>query len=133
MVGEPWGTSGDEVTLVVPADPGSLRLARVTASSILGRLGFSYDEVEDVRLAVDELCWAVTGSGAAGGSFSMTCTVLDDAVQFEGRLRDGPGARTGVSLSAMTSRILDRLVDQYEVLPPDGTAGAGFRMVKRRA
>jgi hypothetical protein len=119
---------------VVPAHPSMLRLARITASSMVGRLGFSYDEVEDVRLAVDELCWAITGAGAEGGSLTLVCTVLDEAVQFEGFLAiAGEAGATPVSLSSMTSRILDRLVDSYEVLPPNGTTGPGFRMVKRRA
>jgi len=134
VVGEPWGTLGDEVRLVVPADPGMLRLTRLTASSMVGRLGYSYDEVEDVRLAVDELCWAITGIGAEGSSLALVCTVLDGAVQFEGHLISGAGsAGEAITLSSMTSRILERLVDSFEILAPNGTNGPGFRMVKRRA
>ena len=41
--------------------PEFLRLARVTAAGLAGRLGFSFDEVEDLRLAIDELCFGLTG------------------------------------------------------------------------
>jgi hypothetical protein len=130
---EPWGTLGDSVRLEVPADPAMVRLARITASSMLGRLGFTYDAVEDVRLAVDELCWTVAGPGTAVRSLTLVCTVLEDAVGFEGRV--SPEAPSGAApvLSPMTARILERLVDSYEVLPSNGTLGAGFRMVKRRS
>jgi serine/threonine-protein kinase RsbW len=132
-VPEPWGQLGDQVRLEVPADPTMVRLARITASSVLGRMGFTYDEVEDVRLAVDELCWAVAGPGAKVSSLVLVCTVLDEAVQFEGHVAGGPDATGTPVLSSMTARILDRLVDSYEILAPDDAAGAGFRMVKRRS
>jgi hypothetical protein len=111
-----------------------LRLARITASGMVGRLGYSYDEVEDIRLAVDELCWAIAGTSADGATLELVFTVLDEAVQFDGHLLSDAGS-TGeaVRLSPMTARILDRLVDSYEMLPPNGSTGPGFRMVKRRA
>src|SRR3954470_14175916 len=58
--------SSDEVRLAVPAMPEFLRLARVTASGPASRLGFSFDEVEDLRLAIDELCYALIGRGRPG-------------------------------------------------------------------
>ena len=130
---EPWGTLGDSVRLEVPADPAMVRLARITASSMLGRLGFTYDEVEDVRLAVDELCWALAGPGTNVTSLTLVCTVLEDAVGFEGHVAPSDASGAVPALSPMTARILERLVDSYEVIPSNGSVGAGFRMVKRRS
>ena len=36
-------------------DPEFLRLARVTATGLASRLRFTFDEVDDLRLAIDEL------------------------------------------------------------------------------
>lgn len=41
--------------LQVPAVPSSLRLARLTASSLAADLDWSLDDIEDLRIAVDEL------------------------------------------------------------------------------
>ena len=48
----PRVTAPDEVNLAVPAMPEFLRLVRVTAAGLGSRLGFSYDQVEDLRLAM---------------------------------------------------------------------------------
>ena len=45
--------------LQVPAIPSSLRLARLTASSLAADLDWSLDDIEDLRIAVDELTAAV--------------------------------------------------------------------------
>src|SRR5207244_330326 len=57
---ERLGTGGD-VRLVVPAAPEYLRLVRLTAAGMASRLGFTFDEVEDLRIAVDELCFHLLG------------------------------------------------------------------------
>ena len=38
--------------------PEYLRLVRLTAAGLASRLGFTFDEVEDLRIAVDELCFS---------------------------------------------------------------------------
>src|ERR1700757_1797194 len=66
-------SDADEVRLVVPARPEFLRLARVTAAGLAGRLGFSYDEIEDLRLAIDELCFGLTGPTRRPGTVAPRC------------------------------------------------------------
>jgi serine/threonine-protein kinase RsbW len=54
--GEETPAASAEVLLRLPGEPAFLRVARVTASGLASRMGFSIDEVDDLRLAVDELC-----------------------------------------------------------------------------
>ncbi len=42
--------------LVVPAKPEYIRLLRAVAASLAARLEFTYDRIEDLRLAVSEAC-----------------------------------------------------------------------------
>ena len=119
----------DEVRLSVPATPEFLRLARVTATGLASRLGFTFDEVEDLRLAIDELCYSLIGSRGRAGMVELRYVVLDAALQVE-----GSGAFDGetpeLSLSELSERILTALVDEHE-LSNDGTPR--FRLLKRRS
>ena len=46
--------NGDEVRLRLPGDPVYGRLARIAATSLARRLGFTFRQMEDLGLAVDE-------------------------------------------------------------------------------
>src|SRR5712691_9867249 len=74
----------DEVVLVVPAAPEYLRLARMTAAGLASRIGFTYDDVEDLRIAVDELCLVLIGPSGRSGSISLTYIIDNDALTIEG-------------------------------------------------
>src|SRR5256885_16875050 len=60
-----------EVRLAVPATPEFLRLARLTVAGVASRMGFTYDEVEDLRIAIDELCFALVGTAGPGGDIEL--------------------------------------------------------------
>jgi hypothetical protein len=119
----------EEVRLVVPATPEFLRLARVTAAGLGGRLGFSYDEIEDLRLAIDELCFGLTGPTGRAGTVEITYLLGEDglAVEGRGRFRDDI---TPASLSHLSEIILGALVDEHELV--SGADGPRFRLLKRR-
>ena len=44
----------DRITLIVPAKSEYAKTVRMTASALVSRMGMSYDEVDDVRMAADE-------------------------------------------------------------------------------
>lgn len=119
----------DEVRLAVPATPEYLRLARVTATGLASRLGFTYDEVEDLRLAIDELCFALIGNKGRMGQVSLRYLMVGNGLEVEGVGEfsdDGPPAK----LTDLSRQILGALVDEYDV----GSAGASsFRLVKTKA
>lgn len=122
--------SHDEVRLAVPATPEFLRLARVTASGLASRLGFTYDEVEDLRLAIDELCFVLIGSRGREGTVDLRYSVGPEALEVEGvgRFDDD---ETDPMLAAFSKQILAALVDDYAVYrTEDGRAC--FRLLKRR-
>jgi serine/threonine-protein kinase RsbW len=49
-------TDTDEVLLTVPADGAYLGVLRTAAAGLAARLHFTLDEIEDLRIAVDEAC-----------------------------------------------------------------------------
>src|SRR5262249_35164708 len=48
-----------EIRLIIPGAPEFLRLARLAAADAGSRAGLTYDEIEDLRIGVDELCHSV--------------------------------------------------------------------------
>lgn len=104
----------DEVWLALPAQPEFLRLARVTATGLASRLGFSFDEVEDVRLAVDELCFSLIGSRGREGSLRLRYLLTGPALEVEG-VGDFGADEVEPLLSDLSRQILAALVDEHEV------------------
>ena len=124
------GRDGD-VRLVVPATPEYLRLVRLTAAGLASRLGFTFDEVEDLRIAVDELCFHLLGgAGATNGdsrTMDLSYSADADSITIMGRTGlTGPVPET----SELSEQILDALVDEHEVSGGQGVIM--FRLKKQR-
>lgn len=120
---------GEEVRLTMPATPQLLRVARLTAAGLAGRLGFSFDEIEDVKIAVDELCFALVGSKGRTGTLTLTYRLADAQLEIAG---EGVfGGASAPAPSELSSQILAAVVDDHE-LTRDGDT-MRFRLVKRRA
>ena len=121
----------DEVRLALPATPEFLRLARVTASGVASRLGFSFDEVEDLRLAIDELCFALTGGKSQEGQLLMSYAASAGALEVRG-MASFAGNGPEPSLGELSEAILAALVDEHELFT-DAGGRPGFRLLKRRS
>jgi serine/threonine-protein kinase RsbW len=125
--------TGGDVRLVVPAAPEYLRLVRLTAAGLASRLGFTFDEVEDLRIAVDELCFHLLGE--ADDEIPSDDPRTMDLVYSAGADFITITGRTGLSgpvpePSELSEQILDALVDEHEVTGDDGMIT--FRLKKQR-
>jgi serine/threonine-protein kinase RsbW len=49
------------VTVSVPARPEYVRVLRAVAAGVAARLDFTFDRIEDLRIAVDEACGTILG------------------------------------------------------------------------
>jgi hypothetical protein len=124
----------EEVRLVVPATPEFLRLARVTATGLASRLGFSYDDVEDLRLAIDELCFALIGSKGKEGTMTLRYAMPEDGaleIEGSGRFAGQAAEPPPPALSDLSKQILGALVDEYEVFVGEHDQPS-FRLRKER-
>jgi serine/threonine-protein kinase RsbW len=121
----------DEVRLTLPSSAEFLRLARVTASGLASRMGFTVDEVEDLRLAIDELCFALTGNNPPEGTVELRYSVLDrDRLEVQGFGHFNGAEPLPLTLTEFSERILDALVDEHELRTDSGLPM--FRLVKNR-
>jgi len=118
-------SSDGRVTLVVPAEAEYLRLARLAAADAGSRAGFDYEEIDDLRIAVNELCHLLIGTGASG-RLEVGFVARPDGVVVEGHA-DVPGEPVR---NEFTDAILKRVADEHGVV--DGDDGRRFRLVKHR-
>jgi len=117
----------EEVRLRLPALPEYVRLARLTAAGLASRLGFSFDDVEDLRMAVDELCYLLVGPDGRSGDIDLTFALVgsDLVITGAGTVGDGPA-----QFAELSEQILAAIVDDYRVTRADGRIE--FRMLRRR-
>jgi hypothetical protein len=120
---------GEEVRLTMPATPQLLRVARLTAAGLAGRLGFSFDEIEDVKIAVDELCFVLVGSRGRDGDLSLVYRLTEESLEIEG-VGSFEGGEQSAAPSELSAQILAAVVDEHELSRGDGEHR--FRLVKRR-
>jgi serine/threonine-protein kinase RsbW len=118
-----------EVRLEVPAAPEFLRISRIMAAGVASRVGFTLDEVEDLRIAIDELCFALVGARGRTGTITLRYLLEPDQLAVEGIGRFSDGLGNEPVLSAMSNQILAAVVDECELSA--GVEGPQFRLVKR--
>lgn len=46
----------DAIELTIPAKPEYVGIVRLTTSGVANRMGYSYDDIEDIKIAVSEAC-----------------------------------------------------------------------------
>jgi len=119
-----------EVRLEVPAAPEFLRISRIMAAGVASRVGFTLDEVEDLRIAIDELCFAMVGPRGRAGTVTLRYLIDGDrlAVEGEGHFVDGLGNEPVAS--ALSKQILAAVVDDFDIAR--GEDGPTFRLRKHR-
>lgn len=116
-----------EIRLIIPGAPEFLRLARLAAADAGSRAGLTFDEIEDLRIGVDELCHAVMRTDGTG-VVALVFRLLDDGIEVEG---EGPPLDTGgeAKPSELSRTIVAAVVDEHE-LERDGDT-LRFHLSKR--
>lgn len=120
----------DDVRLVLPADPEFLRLARVTAMGLASRLSFTLDEIEDLRIAIDELLYALIGSKGRTGRVVLEYRTAGEGLEVVGTGEFEEDVEPRVS--EFSQLILNAVTDEHEVAS-NGNGVPKFRFVKRRS
>ena len=119
-----------EVRLAVPASPEFLRLARLTVAGVASRMGFTYDEVEDLRIAIDELCFALVGTKGREGNIELRYSLDADDLVVEGLGTFTDPLPVVATLSPLSRQILSAVVDEHDLASNE--RGPTFRLRKRR-
>jgi serine/threonine-protein kinase RsbW len=118
----------DCVRLQLPVDPQYMRVARLVASGLGATIGFDVEAVDDLRIAVDELCAAMV-EVSDDDVLDLSFEVRDDGIEVEGRTTTAPTAQLSPDRFALSEQILVVACDRYSLNIDGGTAR--FTLYKR--
>ncbi len=99
------------------------------AAGVASRVGFTLDEVEDLRIAIDEICFSMVGARGRTGTITVHYLLNDEELAVEGMGRFSDDLGHEPHLSALSKQILAAVVDECELSA--GEEGPQFRLVKR--
>ena len=74
------------VSIQTPAVPRYVAVIRLTAAAVTSRLGFTLDEVEDLKLAVDETVSLLIEAAAPDATISVDFNVNSNSLRVEARV-----------------------------------------------
>lgn len=102
--------TGDSVELRVPADPAYLAVIRTAAAGLAARLELTLDEIEDLRIAVDEACALLLDHRVHPGEelhtiFSMHESTLDVYVSGPATILPDPRSFAWSVLEALAGKV----------------------------
>ncbi|MEV4617798.1 anti-sigma regulatory factor [Asanoa sp. NPDC049573] len=119
----------DVVLLAVPADGGYLGVLRTATATLAARLQFALDEIEDLRIAVDEACAMLLVVATPAAELECRFAVTDDALLVEVTVPTVRGARLPAE-SSFAWKVLTALTTSAHAEVLDGRAT--IRLITRR-
>ncbi|HVL65083.1 MAG TPA: hypothetical protein VM573_07935 [Actinomycetota bacterium] len=111
----------DTINVKVPASPQYIGVVRLIAAGLASRLGFTIDEIDDLKIAVDELASYLTGTQGRDGVLEISFGVEDTRIEISGRGRFAPGDKVRTELTDFSRMILETVADEASLQQQDGT------------
>jgi len=115
------------VTVTFPAVPEYLRLARIATADAASRAGLDYEEIDDVRIAVSELCSLVSLDPES--SVTLVFRVGPGSLTVEGESVTGAATVAGNELS---DAIIAAVADEHSLDTVDGVTRFRVKKSARR-
>lgn len=120
----------DKVSIRIPASPEYLQVVRLVAAGLAARLRFTLEDIEDLKIAVDEMAAYLTGSQGREGTLEVTFDIADDRIRIVGRGHFAPGHGVRTELTELSRMILETVADSASLDHANGTPS--FSVTKSR-
>jgi serine/threonine-protein kinase RsbW len=117
----------NDIRVAVPAQARFLRIARLTAAGVATDLDFDLRDIEDLRVAVDEMCAVLIDGASPDVELELRYRTDGDELEIVGTC-DQPGEPPEIHPVAL--ELLSMTSDAFEI-DGDGTTRS-FRLLKRR-
>jgi serine/threonine-protein kinase RsbW len=135
----------ERVEICIPVRPEFVSVARLTAATVAARQGFTYDEIEDLKIAVGEACTALivarpdaakplTAAFVLGpGSLEVLVSALVPVPAWaaDGK-RSAEAGDAPMDENRLGMFLMQCLVDEVEARHDAGSGMTELRLLKRR-
>ena len=118
------------VSIKIPASPEYLGVLRLVAAGLAARLRFTLEDIEDLKIAVDELSAYITGSQGRAGSVDVRFMIGDDRIEIRGTAVLEAGHKVRTDLTELSQMILETVADSASLEQLDGSPT--FTLVKSK-
>jgi serine/threonine-protein kinase RsbW len=108
------------IELTIPADPRLLRLVRLVASGLASTAGFDVDELDDLRIAVDEAVSALL-EGGAGNPLPLRFDIGGGQVSMQGQVALASPDALDQDRLELSTQILGAVCDEHQLEVVDGS------------
>ncbi len=102
------------VSLTFPATTENVRLARLVTAALAAQGGFSVDQVDDLRIAVDELCTLLVANASPEAEVAMRFELDDQCLRLEAETLTS-AEHDVYSTDELTAHILIATVDRHDI------------------
>ncbi len=121
----------DKISIQIPASPEYLNVVRLIASGLASRLKFTIDDIEDLKIGVDELSAYLTGAQGRDGRLDIVFEVHDDRIEIKGAGTFSAGTKVRTELTDLSRMILGSVVDDAALELTNGTPTFTLSKAKR--
>lgn len=121
----------ETVSLKIPASPVYLQVVRLVAAGLATRLRFTLDDIEDLKIAVDEMSAYFTGANGREGDIEVRFSVHGDSLEISGIGHFPAGEKVRTDLTEFSRMILETVADSATLGQMDGSPI--FNLVKSKA
>ena len=128
--GKTMDLNGGRIELSLPPDSRYMRLARLMASGVATTCGLPLEEVEDFRIAVDELCATLIEMGD-GEPVRLCFELGGDTLRVEAVTAASAPAAIDEERLALSRQILDVVTDGHDLTQSEGQVSFSARKVVR--
>ena len=114
----PMRSDGAEsISVTIPARADYVAVVRLSAAAVAGRMGFSYEDVEDIKVAVGEVCNLAIRAGSP--EIAVQFMVQPQSLMIR-VTHEGDGAPASDEASELSIFLIDCLVDETQTRVDDG-------------
>jgi serine/threonine-protein kinase RsbW len=115
------------VHLEIPASGVYLAVVRAAATGLAAQLQFTYEEIDDLRIAVDEACTQLLARRGSATTLNVAYHLADAELQVDVSIEAADSGRPPLARDTFAWQILSAMTDEVREQSEPGRLWLSFR------